>query len=137
MAWMGDSTGSLTWYNQRWYEYTGTTPEQMAGWGWQSVHDPAILSDVLAKWGAALSQGHAFEMIFPLRGADGRFRQFLTRALPLRDSRGQVVRWFGTNTDITEQLTVRRSTPPDRKTGWPPAAWQRASPMRSTIRWRP
>ncbi len=104
MAWMGDSTGSLTWYNQRWYEYTGTTPEQMAGWGWQSVHDPAILSDVLAKWGAALSQGHAFEMIFPLRGADGRFRQFLTRALPLRDSRGQVVRWFGTNTDITEQL---------------------------------
>jgi PAS domain S-box-containing protein len=104
MAWMGDSTGSLTWYNQRWYDYTGTTPEQMAGWGWQSVHDPAMLSDVLVKWRAALSQGHAFEMVFPLRGADGTFRQFLTRALPLCDSRGHVVRWFGTNTDITEQL---------------------------------
>ena len=104
LAWMGDADGYLTWYNQRWYEYTGTAPEQMAGWGWQSVHDPARLSEVLEKWKAALATGHEFEMIFPLRGADGMFRQFLTRALPLRDARGKVVRWFGTNTDITEQL---------------------------------
>src|SRR5579864_7016001 len=46
MAWMGGSDGSLTWYNQRWYEYTGTSPEQMAGWGWQSVHDPKTLPAV-------------------------------------------------------------------------------------------
>ncbi len=104
MAWMGDSDGSLTWYNHRWYEYTGTTPEQMAGWGWQSVHDPEVLPDVLQKWREALSRGQPFEMIFPLRGADGTFRQFLTLALPVRDARGHVVRWFGTNTDITEQL---------------------------------
>ena len=104
LAWMGDSDGSLTWYNQRWYEYTGTTPEQMAGWGWQSVHDPQVLSDVLEKWRASLSKGEPFEMIFPLRGADGTFRQFLTLAMPLRDAKGHIVRWFGTNTDITEQI---------------------------------
>jgi PAS domain S-box-containing protein len=104
LAWMGDADGSLTWYNRRWYEYTGTTPEQMAGWGWQSVHDPEILVDVLEKWKTALSKGQRFEMIFPLRGADGTFRQFLTRALPIRDAYGRVIRWFGTNTDITEQL---------------------------------
>jgi PAS domain S-box-containing protein len=104
LAWMGDADGSLTWYNHRWYEYAGTTPEQMAGWGWQSVHDPEILVDVLEKWKTALSKGQRFEMIFPLRGADGTFRQFLTRALPIRDAHGHVIRWFGTNTDITEQL---------------------------------
>ena len=104
LAWMGNPDGNLTWYNHRWYEYTGTTPEQMAGWGWQSVHDPEMLSEVLEKWKAALSKGQRFEMIFPLRGADGTFRQFLTRALPIRDAYGRILRWFGTNTDITEQL---------------------------------
>jgi signal transduction histidine kinase len=58
----------------------------------------------MTKWRGALAQAIPFEMIFPLRGKDGAFRQFLTRALPLRDARGHVVRWFGTNTDITEQL---------------------------------
>jgi len=104
LAWMGNPDGSLTWYNHRWYEYTGTTPEQMTGWGWQSVHDPEMLPEVLERWKVALSKGQRFEMIFPLRGADGIFRQFLTRALPIRDAYGHVMRWFGTNTDITEQL---------------------------------
>jgi PAS domain S-box-containing protein len=104
MAWMGDPKGNLTWYNQRWYDYTGTTPEQMAGWGWQQVHDSQKLLEVLPRWRDALSKGEIFEMIFPLRGADGTFRQFLTRAVPIRNEEGRVVRWFGTNTDITEQL---------------------------------
>ncbi|HET6144579.1 MAG TPA: ATP-binding protein [Candidatus Acidoferrales bacterium] len=109
MAWMGDSEGNLTWYNQRWYEYTGTTLEQMAGWGWQQVHDPQKLPEVLPKWRAALVKGEVFEMIIPLRGADGNFRQFLTRAVPIRDAQGKVARWFGTNTDITEQLRAEEN----------------------------
>src|SRR6185369_16041425 len=104
LVWIAQADGWISWYNRRWYEYTGTTPEQMAGWGWQSVHDPEILSEVLEKWKAALSKGQRFEMIFPLRGADGTYRQFLTRALPIRDAQGRILRWFGTNTDITEQL---------------------------------
>jgi signal transduction histidine kinase len=85
----------------------------MAGWGWQSVHTPETLEEVLSKWRASLATGKPFEMIFPLRGADGTFRQFLTLAMPVRDAEGNVVRWFGTNTDITEQ---RRSEEALRQT---------------------
>jgi PAS domain S-box-containing protein len=103
LAWMAEADGSIFWYNQRWYEYTGTTFEQMQGWGWQSVHDPDILPQAMEQWKDAIATGHPFEMDLPLRGADGRFRSFLTRVMPLKDSAGRVVRWFGTNTDISER----------------------------------
>ncbi|MHB9106398.1 MAG: sensor histidine kinase [Armatimonadota bacterium] len=102
LAWMADETGSIFWYNKRWYEYTGTTPEQMRGWGWQSVHDPRVLPQVLEEWQRSITSGQPFEMEFPLRGADGQYRPFLTRVFPVKDSRGQVIYWFGTNTDISE-----------------------------------
>jgi PAS domain S-box-containing protein len=101
-AWMAHADGSIFWYNRRWYDYTGTTPEQMEGWGWQSVHDPAVLPKVLDRWRTAIGTGQPFEMEFPLRAADGRFRTFLTRVQPMLDSQGGVVRWFGTNTDVDE-----------------------------------
>jgi PAS domain S-box-containing protein len=103
LAWMADADGSITWYNQRWYEYTGTTLEQMQGWAWQSVHDPDVLPRVLEGWREAIAAGRPFGMEFPLRGADGSFRMFLTRVMPVRDSDGRVTRWFGTNTDISER----------------------------------
>ncbi len=101
LAWWANGDGYITWYNHRWYEYTGTTPEQMEGWGWQSVHDPKVLPEVLEQWKRSIATGQPFEMEFPLRGADGVFRPFLTRVLPLKDQAGQVLRWFGTNTDIS------------------------------------
>jgi PAS domain S-box-containing protein len=104
LAWMARSDGWIYWYNRRWYEYTGSTPEKMAGWGWQSVHDPARLPEVMERWGSSIATGQPFEMVFPLRGADGRFRPFLTLVTPLKDDAGKVVRWFGTNTDISEHL---------------------------------
>src|SRR5205823_6255355 len=85
LVWMAEPDGSIFWYNRRWYEYTGKTPEQMQGWGWQSVHDPKILPRVLEQWNGAIRSGQPVEMEFPLRGADGKFRWFLTRASPLRD----------------------------------------------------
>lgn len=103
LCWMANADGRTFWYSQRWYEYTGTTPEQMEGWGWQSVHDPAILPAVLERWKASIATGKSFDMVFPLRGADGLFRPFLTRVMPVHDRDGQVIRWFGTNTDISEQ----------------------------------
>jgi PAS domain S-box-containing protein len=103
LAWMAHADGYIFWYNRRWYEYTGTTAEQMQGWGWQSVHDPAILPLVLEHWKVSLTTGHPFEMVFPLKGADGSFRAFLTRVEPIRDENGRIVRWFGTNTDVTSQ----------------------------------
>jgi PAS domain S-box-containing protein len=103
LAWMANPSGWVFWYNQRWYEYTGTTPKSMEGWGWQSVQDPEVLPQVMERWRQSIATGQPFDMVFPLRGADGRFRPFLTRVEPLKDSQGKVVRWFGTNTDISDQ----------------------------------
>jgi len=106
LAWMANTDGYIFWYNRRWYEYTGTTPEQMEGWGWQSVHDPDELPKVLEQWKASIATGTPFDMMFPLKGQDGQFRPFLTRVEPVKDDEGRVVRWFGTNTDVTEQMRV-------------------------------
>ena len=103
LAWMADADGWITWYNKKWYDYTGTTPEQMEGWGWQRVHDPSHLPEVLENWKHSIESGNPFDMIFPLKGADGVFRPFLTRVLPVRNSEGKIIRWFGTNTDVTTQ----------------------------------
>ena len=102
LCWMANPDGYIFWYNRRWHEYTGTTPEQMAGWGWQSVHDPQTLRAVLERWKNSIATATPFDMIFPLRRADGAFRSFLTRMVPLKDADGKIVRWFGTNTDVTE-----------------------------------
>src|ERR1019366_1875217 len=103
LCWTANADGWILWYNQRWYDFTGKTPEEMEGWGWQSVHDPTALPDVLAGWKNAIRAGEPFEMVFTLRAADGAFHPFLTRVMPVRDATGKVVRWFGTNTDITGQ----------------------------------
>jgi two-component system cell cycle sensor histidine kinase/response regulator CckA len=102
LVWIAHADGWIYWYNRRWYEYTGTTPEQMAGWGWQSVHDPAVLPQVMERWQRSIHTGESFEMEFPLRSVDGGFRWFLTRVAPLRNLSGKITRWYGTNTDITE-----------------------------------
>ncbi len=103
LAWMADSTGSIDWYNQRWYEYTGSTLEQVRGWGWKLVHHPDHLERVRRKYQQCIDSGADWEDTFPLRGRDGDYRWFLSRALPIKDTNGNIVRWFGTNTDITER----------------------------------
>jgi PAS domain S-box-containing protein len=103
LAWMAEPDGAIYWYNRRWYDYTGTTLEQMQGWGWQSVHDPALVDGVRERFQAAVASGTPWEDLFPLRRHDGEWRWFLSRAAPVRDDQGRIVRWFGTNTDVTEQ----------------------------------
>ena len=101
LCWIADAEGSIFWYNRRWYEYTGTSPEIQKGWGWTAVHDARHLPDVLKQWRHSIVTGELFEMTFPLRGSDGVFRPFLTRVVPLRDAAGKIVRWLGTNVDIS------------------------------------
>ena len=101
LSWIANSDGWIFWYNTRWYEYTGTTPKEMEGWGWKSVHHPDTLPEVLDKWQASIISGKPFEMTFPLRGANGEFRPFLTRVVPIKNKEGEIIRWIGTNTDIT------------------------------------
>ena len=103
MCWMADADGWIFWYNRRWFEYTGTTFEQMEGWGWRSVHDPATLPNVMERWQASIENGQPFEMTFPLRGADGVFRPFLTRVTPVHEASGRIFRWLGVNTDIADE----------------------------------
>jgi PAS domain S-box-containing protein len=108
LAWMADPEGWIFWYNRRWHEYAGTTPGEMEGLGWRSVHNPDMLSVVMDRWTNSLATGEPFEMIFPLRGADGVFRPFLTRVQPLKTPQGQITRWFGTNTDISDQQVIAK-----------------------------
>ena len=103
LAWTADKLGWPTWFNQRWYEYTGASPAQMEGRGWEQFLHPEHLDRVLGTVRASLERGEVWEDTFPLRNKDGLYRWFLSRAIPIRNGQGEVVRWFGTNTDIDEQ----------------------------------
>ncbi len=107
LAWTARADGWIDWYNARWYEYTGTAPELMQGWGWQLVHDPETLPTVLERWSASIATGEPFKMVFPLRRHDGHFRHFLTRVVPVRDESGAVVRWFGSSVDVDSEWHAR------------------------------
>ncbi|MES2901271.1 MAG: ATP-binding protein [Pseudomonadota bacterium] len=109
LAWMAQADGAIVWFNRRWYEYTGTTPEQVVGWGWQSTHDPDVLPQMLQRWHESVRTGNPFEMEYPIRGADGQYRWFLTRVNAVRDRLGHVVRWFGTNTDVDQVKRVQQA----------------------------
>lgn len=102
-AWMADETGYLFWYNQRWFDYTGTTLDEMKGWGWRAVHHPDHVDRVTQKYRQHIESGEPWEDTFPLRSRDGDYCWFLSRARPVRDESGRIVRWFGTNTDVTDQ----------------------------------
>lgn len=115
LAWIADAEGYLTWYNDRWFEYTGTTFEQMKGWGWESVHSPEMLPLVLENWQYSIHTGIPFEMIFPLKGVDGIFREFLTRVIPVKNSEDKVLQWFGTNTDISEIRKIEKELQQSRE----------------------
>lgn len=103
ICWTADASGWTDWYNRRWYEFTGQTPEQSAGWGWQAAHHPDDFVDVMERWPHSIATGQPFEMEFRLRRHDGKFHWFLTRAEPLRDDSGRVVRWYGSDVDIDAQ----------------------------------
>ena len=103
LAWMADANGWIFWYNRRWFDYTGSTLADMQGWGWRSVQHPEHVERVTEHFKACLETGENWEDTFPLRGKDGEYRWFLSRALPIRDAAGNIVRWFGTNTDVSDQ----------------------------------
>lgn len=105
LTWMADGQGNVDWFNRGWLEYTGTTHEQNVGTGWKNVHHPDHIEKVAEKFERYLREGRDdWEDTFPLRRHDGEYRWFLSRMTIIRDAHGKVVRFFGTNTDVTEQL---------------------------------
>lgn len=107
LAWLADGDGTIYWYNQRWFDYTGTTPDEMRDGGWRKVHHPDHVERVVEKIEEAWASGDLWEDTFPLRRFDGKYRWFLSRANPLRDKSGQITLWCGTNTDITDELEAK------------------------------
>ena len=103
LAWMAHASGRVFWFNRRWYEYTGARSQDVDGFDWRALCEPDMVDAVMERFERSFATGEPFEMVFPLRAADGEYRPFLTRIEPVRDSDGRVVRWFGTNTDIAEQ----------------------------------
>src|SRR3569623_339314 len=106
LAWMADEQGVPFWFNQRWLDYSGVALDAMRGEGWAELYHPEHRERVAARMHACWQSGQAWEDIFPLRGRNGEYRWYQTRAMPIRDEAGKVIRWFGTNTDVTE---VRRA----------------------------
>ncbi|MCU0552028.1 MAG: PAS domain-containing protein [Leptolyngbya sp. Prado105] len=109
LAWIADASGAINWYNQRWFDYTGKTLEEMQGWGWQQVHHPDYVDRVVAHFRHCIEAGETWEDTFPLRNQDGQYRWFLSRAIPIRDDQGTILRWFGTNTDITDRKNLEET----------------------------
>jgi formate hydrogenlyase transcriptional activator len=100
LAWSILPDGSNEFLNKRWHEYTGLSPEESHGSGWQVAIHPEDRVLLLQKWQRLLSSGKPGEMEARLRRHDGVFRWFLMRVEPLRDETGKIVKWYGTCTDI-------------------------------------
>ncbi|GHO58664.1 PAS domain-containing sensor histidine kinase [Ktedonobacter robiniae] len=104
LVWMTSPEGLVEYWNQRWYDYTGSSPEQASGHGWSQFLHSDDYQHTLRVWHHALASGEAYEIEYRLKeGQTGGYRWFLARGMPVRDEAGQILKWFGTCTDIEEQ----------------------------------
>ncbi|HEY9761486.1 MAG TPA: PAS domain-containing protein [Trichocoleus sp.] len=107
MFWITRPDGYHEYFNQRWYDYTGTKLEQTQGKGWQTILHPEDVPRTQAIWQESLQTGKHYEVEYRLRQAsNGEYRWHLSRALPLRNGAGEITKWFGSCTDIHDQKLV-------------------------------
>lgn len=92
--------GALDYFNQQWKDYTGLAPEQMAGWEWTKLIHSEDMDESLKRWRHSLNTGEPFQMECRFRRADGNYRWHLIQTRARRDSRGNILMWVGSNTDI-------------------------------------
>jgi PAS domain S-box-containing protein len=113
IVWIGNPDGLVTYFNQQWVDYTGLTLQESYGRGWDTPFHPDDKQPVWDAWNHATQTGETYRIESRLRDADGRYGWFLMKGTPLRDATGQIVKWFGTCTDITEfkrtQETLRKA----------------------------
>ena len=104
IVWTARADGESDYFNQQWFDYTGTTAEQTQAWGWSAALHPEDLPKCVEAWTKSVQTGTPFNMEHRIRrGSDATYRWHLGRALPVHDKGGQVIRWFGTHTDIDDQ----------------------------------
>ena len=106
--WTSLPDGSKEYLNKRWYEYTGLPLEQGKGWGWKVVVHPDDLDRLVREWQALLDAPKPGELETRIRRYDGEYRWFLIRVVPQFDAEGNVVRWFGSNTDIEDRKRAEK-----------------------------
>jgi PAS domain S-box-containing protein len=107
LAWIANSDGGRFWFNERWFEYTGESMASSQDFGWMRVHKDEAAAGVRDRQRAAFRLGATWEETVRLRGRDGQYRWFLSRAMPVQGPGGEITQWFGTNTDITETWVAR------------------------------
>ena len=103
VAWTMSPEGALEFVNKRWQEYTGMSLQEAAGFGWKSAFYPKDIDRYLESRSASLTSGTLFEDEVRIRSRGGEYRWFISRAVPLRDEQGKIVRWYGTATDIHDR----------------------------------
>ena len=103
LAWCNLPDGPNEFLNKGWHEYTGLSAEESHGWSWQTAFHPDDLPLLMEKWMKMLTSGEPDDVEARLRRHDGVYRWFLIRAEPFRDESGNIVRWYGTSTDIDDR----------------------------------
>lgn len=107
IVWTANPNGEVDYYNRQWKIYTGYSTEETIGWGWRQVIHPDDLQPCIDRWTHAFTTGEPYEIEYRLKREDGSYRWHVGRATPFRDEAGQILKWFGTCTDINEQVQDR------------------------------
>ncbi len=115
LVWMGDNKGRIFWFNKRWFDYTGYTLPIIDDWHWNKLIHPDHRDRVIEKFNHSLETGQVWEELFPLKDKKGRYCWFLSRAIPLKDREKNVIRWFGTATDVSKQIEIEDQLKKDKE----------------------
>ncbi|WP_071189726.1 PAS domain S-box protein [Trichormus sp. NMC-1] len=108
-VWTAEPNGEVDYYNERWCDFTGKTVEQLKSESWEQIIHPEDLPKVQEVWTQAVQNGSEYEVETRMLSASGEYRWILGQARPLRDQQGQIVKWYGTNTDITDHIQAREA----------------------------
>jgi PAS domain S-box-containing protein len=95
--------GSIDFFNQRWLDYLGVLPEQILGWRWTALIHADDVEEFVKEWRRSLRTGEPFEAESRVRRADGEYRWFLHRKVPLRDEGGRILKWYGSSLEIEDR----------------------------------
>lgn len=108
IVWTATAGGGVDYCNQRWYELTGLSVEETLGWGWQKAIHPDDLPLARANWQKSHDAGRALDMEYRVMSQAGGYRWHLVRATPLHDASGAITKWFGSCTDIEDQMHTQQ-----------------------------
>src|ERR1017187_4260678 len=102
LVWSATPDGACDYFSAQWTQYTGVAESELLGWRWMDVLHPNDRHSTRQLWTDSVAERHAYDVEYRVRRHDGVYRWFKTRGVPIRDSKGSIVNWFGSCTDITD-----------------------------------